>query len=363
MISRRQLLAAAPMAAMAACRGRTSADAAAVPFAPPPLRGLGAFGIGCCVQARWLPDPDYADLLARHFSQLTPEWEMKMEYILPRGASATDPRGWRWEGPDAIAAFAAAHGMRLHGHTLVWYAEHNPAFEALDGASGFEAAYRNYIAVVAGRYAQAASWDVLNEQVNENGIGLRDSLWSKNLGQDEHALIAFETAAKAAPKSVLFLNDYFLETMPRKRLEFMRMAERLLNKGAQIGGLGTQTHIHVDVEPGAITAAVKDLASLGLPIHISEMDISLGRKRLELRTVEERLQLQARLAGEAAEAFMALPEKQRFAFSVWGLRDKESWLRAPPNAGDGTDQPLLFDDQGQGKPAAEAIVRTLGRKA
>jgi endo-1,4-beta-xylanase len=53
---------------------------------------------------------------------------------------------------------------------------------------------------------------------------------------------------------------------------------------------------------------------------------------------------------------MALPERQRYAFTIWGVRDRDSWLRRPPNAGDGSDRPLLFDDEGRPKPAARALV-------
>jgi len=60
-----------------------------------------------------------------------------------------------------------------------------------------------------------------------------------------------------------------------------------------------------------------------------------------------------------AEAFVALPAAQRFAFTAFGLRDKDSWLRRPPNAGDGTDSPLLFDDEGRPKPAFEAVVHAI----
>ncbi len=89
-------------------------------------------------------------------------------------------------------------------------------------------------------------------------------------------LTAFEAAAQANPTTTLFLNDYSLEIRPRKRLEFMRLAERLLKGGAKLGGLETQTHMDIDVAPGATAAAIKDLASL-------------GRNRLELRTIEARL--------------------------------------------------------------------------
>ena len=65
--------------------------------------------------------------------------------------------------------------------------------------------------------------------------------------------------------------------------------------------------------------------------------------------------------AEAADAFMDLPPAQRLAFSVWGLLDTDSWLRAPPNDSAGTDQPLLFDDQGRPKPAFEALAGALKR--
>jgi endo-1,4-beta-xylanase len=55
-----------------------------------------------------------------------------------------------------------------------------------------------------------------------------------------------------------------------------------------------------------------------------------------------------------AEAFMALPPAKRFAFTAWGLRDTDSWLRRPPED-DGRDQPLLFDALGQPKPLAAAL--------
>ena len=59
---------------------------------------------------------------------------------------------------------------------------------------------------------------------------------------------------------------------------------------------------------------------------------------------------QAALYAEAADAFMALPASQRFAFTFWGLRDGESWRKRE----DPGDTPLPFDDFGQPKPAIAA---------
>ena len=73
----------------------------------------------------------------------------------------------------------------------------------------------------------------------------------------------------------------------------------------------------------------------------------------------DRSSRQARLVHETVEAFMALPPQQRFAITLWGLRDADSWLQRPPNP-PGVDLPLLFDDQGRPKPAAAAFVSALG---
>ena len=301
-----------------------------------------------------LDDPTFSGLLSMHFSQLTPEWEMKMEYIVQ------DDGSFRFDAPDRIAEFARANSMRLFGTTLVWYSQSPPAFERLDGQrDAFARAYRDYILAVAGRYRGAAGWDVVNEPIAEDGVGLREHLWAKNLGPIDHMVRAFDHAAEADPQAVLFLNDYNLENIPRKRVEFMRLVERLLKQGAKLGGLGTQTHLDIDMPAGAARTAVRELASFGLPIHISELDISFGRKTLDLRDDPEKLRLQANVAREVAEAYAELPQRQKFAFTVWGLRDQDSWLRRPPNARDGRDQPLLFDDTGRPKPAFNALAAAL----
>jgi endo-1,4-beta-xylanase len=312
-----------------------------------PLRRAAPFPVGTCVQAAQLDDPAFADLVAAQASQLTPEWELKMEYVVrPDGA-------YRFDAPDRIAEFAADHDMRLFGHTLVWYAEKPAYFEALDGGA-FRQAFGDYVEAVVGRYrGRAVAWDVVNEAVTDDGAGWRDSLWSQRLGRLDHMRIAYDLAHGADPAAVLFLNDYNLETNPRKRATFLRLAEALLKAGAPLGGLGTQTHVSASLPPGAITAALNDLASLGLKVRISEMDVSLARAR----AWDDAARLQSSVYAEAAEAFAALPPHQRFDFTFWGLKDSQSWLRRE-NA---SDTPLLFDDEGRPKPAAAAWVAALRR--
>jgi endo-1,4-beta-xylanase len=338
---------------VAACGPGSRSQDLPRPVDPPPLKSLAPFPVGCAVTLERLGDPFYASLLTRHFSQLTAEWEMKMEYILK------DDGTFQFDRPDAIAAFAEAHGMRLFGHTLVWYAQNAPAFLRIDGQGrAFADAYRNYILAVVGRFrGRAAGWDVVNEAVAEDGGGLRDCLWSRNLGQVDYMRRAFEHAREADPDAVLLINDYNLESRPAKRATFMRLVETLLKAGAPVSGIGTQSHISVDLAPGAVTTAIRDLASLGLPIHVSELDISINRGRGLLSSEDDLEGRQARLAHEIAEAFTGLKPAQRFAFTAWGLRDKDSWLRGDKeNPRPPWDTPLLFDDEGSAKPVFTALA-------
>lgn len=356
--SRRHLLTGGSALLLGACSRPAPAQAEA---ALAGLKQLAPFPLGVAAMTGQLGDPQFVDLLVRNFSQLTPEWEMKMEAILKADGDFDFARA------DALADFAANHSLRLHGHTLIWYAETPVAFERLSGSGqAFADAYRTYILRVAGRYrGRVVGWDVVNEAINENGEGERDCLWSRNLGPD-YAALAFGYAREADPDAPLFLNDYFLETMPNKRRSFLRLAERLLKSGAPLSGVATQTHVSIHIKPGSIKAAIRDLASLGLPLHLSELDVSTRNAEaiagaLDMASLADRLAHQARVVEEAAEAFAALPAHQQYAFTLWGLRDKDSWLRRPPNAGDGSDRPLLFDDAGRPKPAARALLDTLAR--
>ncbi len=343
----RRLLLAAPLA-LAACQG--AAPAGAAPTTVPPLKSIAPCPVGVCAMTGHFDDPAWVDLAARHFNQITPEWEMKMEAIL------RPDRSYDFTRSDRIAAFAARSTMRLHGHALVWYSQGSEAFAGLDRAR-FAAEYDRYIAAVAGRYrGKAVSWDVVNEAVAEDGNGLRDCHWSRALGQDGYIIRAFEQARAADPDAVLFLNDYNLENNPVKGATFLRLVERLLKAGAPIGGIGTQSHLDIEIPAGRITAFMGEAAQFGLPIHVSELDASRRRDGgFDPRSARQKQDQQTARVAELADAFMALPARQRYAFTVWGLRDSDSWLTRDARAGSG-DSPLLFDAGGRPNAMAEALT-------
>ena len=369
MTMRRRALLAAPLAAAACRRGAAAAEPAAgaggsfdAPTAapldragpPPALRELAAFPVGTEVTTEQLDDPDLPALAARHFSQITPGYQLKMEVVLkPDGRLDFAPA-------DRIAAWAASNRQRLHAHCLVWYLQDPEWFKRLQGdPRAFGLAYDRYITdVVAHFRGRVVGWDCVNEAVAEDGSGLRPSRWAAVLGPEDHIVRAFQTAHAADPGAILFLNDFALERLPAKRLAFLQLAERLLKRGVPLGGLGSQGHLDIDVPDGLSRPAFRDLGSLGLPVHSSELDVSTHPRRFDLRSDPERLRLQARRYREVLDGFMELPPRQRYAFTIWGVRDRDSWLNLP-SENDGADRPLPFDDAGRPKPAFWAMADAL----
>lgn len=348
-VSRRMVMAGAAAIGLNGC----TAPAMTPSLPTAPLKAMVPFPVGTACMTGQFNDPDWARLVQTHFNQLTPEWEMKMEYILQMDGS------YRFEAPDQIAKVAREHGMGLFGHALIWYAQDHPWFKAMvDDRARFTIEYDRYIHALAGRWRdQIHGWDVVNEAVTHEGDGLRDCVWSQGLGGTEAYIIrAFEQAHQAAPDAILFLNDYDLENKPNKGATYLKLVERLLKAGVPLSGLGTQSHLEIDIPAGQISAFIGEMAQFGLPIHVAELDASLRSrqilKRLEPRS--KRVALQGERVAELAEAFMALAPAQQFAFTIWGVRDTDSWLRRG-NEDDGKDSPLLFNAEGQANPMFSSL--------
>jgi len=319
-----------------------------------PLRRLAPFPLGVEITSAQVDDPSAVALVSANFNQITPGLELKMERIL------RDDGGFNFDSADRMLAFAEAHGLKVHGHNLIWYVYRPDAFNRLAGEpQRFAQAYRNYITVVASRYrGRLRGWDVVNEPVAEDGDGYRPCLWREELGMD-YINRALHYAREADPTAVLFVNDYNLESLPKKLDSFLRLIETLLKQGAPITGVGTQLHMRWDQPLSSVENMMRQLSAFGLPIHVSELDVSTRVNGLNFTPLQERLRRQAALVAGTARAYRRLPPAQRYALTFWDLRDKDSWLRRPQFGGDAGDAPTLFDDEGQPKPAAEALAQAL----
>ena len=319
----------------------------------PSLRAQASFPVGVAVRPQWLAQPDYAAVVAREFSSLTAENAMKPKYTW-----LAEDR-YDFAPGDSIVAFARQHGMQVHGHTLVWHFMPprwlEDALPTYDSAR-LEDMLREYIYTVVGHYrGRVASWDVVNEVINQAGDGMRESVYYQTLGEDYTARL-FQYARTADPDVLLFYNDYDLVKNPKKLQTTLAMIDDFQARGIPIDGLGLQMHIDLDVSLDNLQHAVNEIARRGLKIHLSEVDIKANPKGQTDHLTEALALAQRKTLREIVRIYNTLPAEKQFAITFWGLRDNESWLNTFT---DYEQWPLLFDEAYAKKPMYEGFMEGL----
>jgi GH35 family endo-1,4-beta-xylanase len=92
----------------------------------------------------------------------------------------------------------------------------------------------------------------------------------------------FRWAHAADPGALLFYNDAEGETLNAKSDAIYAMVKDFKRRGVPIDGVGLQMHLF-DVHPdiASIAANIARFTSLGVQVHITEMDVSLPTAPME----------------------------------------------------------------------------------
>lgn len=325
------------------------------------LKDIANFSVGMAVTAARTRIGRYSSVLQSDFNNLTAEFEMKMNVMHPA------PDRFDFSAGDAIVAYAEANNMQVHGHTLIWHNEFAiPAwvknFSGTDAE--FEAMIENYITTTLQHFkGKVRSWDVVNEALSDsgnnplrntegNGLG---SIFRQRMGPD-YVRKCFQYARNADPNVLLFYNDYNLAFDDSKRDAMFRLVDGL---GNLIDGIGAQMHISFNSPSRAKIQTVADgTVSRNLLLHFAELDIRTNPQRdMNLTSLSPtRANSQKAKYKEVVEIYNAIPQANKFALTVWGLRDSETWLIDFWNA---PDWPLLFDDDYNKKPAYDGFREAL----
>jgi endo-1,4-beta-xylanase len=342
----------------------------------PPVDGLKTvfgkrFAVGAAIPGADLNDGEKA-LLFRHFSTVTPENCLKPQPVHP------DEARYAFAAGDALVEMARSNGLTVNGHTLVWHSQCPDWFFTDNGKpAGRELVLkrmREHIATVAGRYAgKMASWDVVNEAIDDGREYLRKSKWLTGIGEDFIAE-AFIAARQADPKAELIYNDYGIEA-GSKREKTLRLIRDLKQRKAPITGIGIQGHWSLDYLPlKEIEDAIVAFHAEGLKVSITELDIDVVTKSTMGADVNAREkgtgdpfangltpEAQKRLTERYTQLFaLLLKHSDKISrVTFWGLHDGRSWLNGWPRKR--TNHPLLFDRSLQPKPAAESVLE-LGKR-
>ncbi len=350
-------------------------------------------------------------LVKEQFNQVSPENDLKWLLIHPRPG----PDGYDFGPADAFVNFGLSNKMHLVGHTLVWHAQMpnwvfagtNPppnvtiaaptAFADTNApgtnrfgrggsgrgfGGGFFGRYtgprasreellermRDHIHTVVGRYkGKIKVWDVVNEAIADGGTNiLRNSLWFEIIGPDYIAK-AFQYAHEADPDAILRYNDYGLENASKRR-KLVELIKSLQKQKVPVHAVGSQAHVNVSTSFETMDQALAEMKTLGLPIHITELDVTGaqgGQHSTSADISANATMSQGGLVSDAdrkqAEAYAGIFRafiKHRDVVKMvtfWGANDEVSW-RAQ-------GRPLLFDGDNQPKPAFNAVIAEARRGA
>jgi endo-1,4-beta-xylanase len=279
-------------------------------------------------------DSAYVEAFARTFSVLALENSTAWAVIQPREGE------FDFAQTDALVDLAERTGKRVRGQ-LVWDQvlptwltdEERPAPE-------LHALMTEHVRTIVERYrGRVHEWVVVNEPLDDGGSRLERSIWLRGLGE-RYIGDAFRAARAADPGAKLLLNEIAAER-GAKLDALIDLARRLERRGVPFDAVGLQNHTTARDFPSRteLAAAIERIAALGLDAQITEMDVVLGPT--------DDLARQARAYAAAAQACVS--QRACRGFTVWGVTDTHSWKGADARA-------LLFDAQGEAKPAAEAVL-------
>ena len=337
-------------------------------------------------------------LLKEQFNQISPENDLKWQLIHPREGND----GYDFGPADAFVNLGLGNNMYLVGHTLVWHSQtpnwvfagtnQPPADVATNiaaiangpatnqfGRGRFGGGFgryngprasreellqrmREHIHTVVGRYAgKVKCWDVVNEAIADGSSTniLRNSLWLEIVGPDFIAK-AFQYAHEADPGAILRYNDYGLEN-PAKRKKLITLIKSLQAQNVPIHAIGSQAHLNVSMTFDTMDETLTELATLGLPIHITELDVNSAAAGQRGFGADISANVSATQGGLVSDADKKLADVYAGIFraflkhcdsvklvTFWGANDANSW-RA-------NGKPLLFDGESKPKPAFDAVI-------
>jgi len=269
-------------------------------------------------------EEDLRNAVLRDCCCITPEIHMKWDALEPRrGTHCFEPM-------DRLVSFASAHGLGIHGHTLLWD-QSTPGWAKRHLSETRDwRLIQDHISEVMSRYRHAVErWDVVNEPIasNEAKNGLRDNVFLRAFGPS-YIANALRDARIVAPNAKLFINDYGFEydnsAETRRRRAFLKLLEQTISRGLPLDGVGLQAHL--DLGKGKIKSSIlrpflKEISDLGLEIVVTELDV---KEHNISKPVTERDQRVADEARRYLDIVLDYPSVK--GVTVWGLSDRHSWL-------------------------------------
>ena len=197
-------------------------------------------------------------------------------------------------------------------------------------------------------------YDAAPTEDDANGLTLNwgSGHWYWGYYVPDYHVKAFQLARKYLPADTkLFVNDYNLETSPKKLEALIKFVKEIDEKNGSpiVDGIGTQMHVTLNCSDNAeknaaniaelktkVDAMFQTMAATGKLIRVTELDLSLGTGTPS----SNQYKAQSDAYRMIVESYKAnVPEAQQSGITIWSLSDNEAeheyWLKG--------QVPNLFD--------------------
>lgn len=297
---------------------------------------------GTCLNDTMLDSKKCVEIIKGNFNSITFENHLKPDAILNHQESkaAGDLVVKFNDATLRLLEWCKENDMAVRGHTLIWHSqtpnwifyEDFDTTKALVSREVMLARMESYIRQnfelleSLGYMEMFYAYDVLNEAWMEDG-SRRDSLWLTTIGED-YMWQAFYFAKKYAPEYVdLYYNDYNEQYKTETLYNFV---QTLVDENGEylIDGIGFQAHLYTEDDMEKYFATVDRLASLGIKLNLTELDVCLGAYEHEKLPLDENLRVQGQYYYNLINGLLQRVEAGTVnmdALTFWGFADKLSW--------------------------------------
>ncbi|MGW9528189.1 endo-1,4-beta-xylanase [Paenibacillus terrae] len=215
-----------------------------------------------------------------YWNQVTPENSTKW------GAVEGSRNNMNWSQADMAYNYARSNGFSFKFHTLVWGSQ-EPGWVSRLSAADQKAEVTQWIKAAGQRYSNAAFVDVVNEPLHQKP-SYRNAIGGDGSTGWDWIIWSFQEARQAFPNAKLLINEYGIIGDPSLTDQYVKIINLLKSRGL-IDGIGIQCHhFNMDnVSVNTMNTVLNKLSATGLPIYVSELDIT-GDDNTQLARYKEK---------------------------------------------------------------------------
>jgi endo-1,4-beta-xylanase len=240
-----------------------------------------------------------------YWNQVSPENAGKWGSVEPvRGQM-------NWGQLDAAYNYARSNGFPFKQHTFVWGSQ-EPNWIGGLGAQQQAEEVEDFIRQYCQRYPQTQYIDVVNEPLHQPA-SYRGALGGAGSTGWDWIVWSFQKARQHCPNAKLLINEYGLVGNADELNRYKGIVNILKSRGL-IDGVGIQSHyFSLDDVPAAVIAqSLESLAQTGLPIYVSELDMT-GDDATQLARYQQKFPI-----------FWTHPAVA--GVTLWGYNEGQTWV-------------------------------------